>query len=341
MQASINAHVAAQHRGVVRSTANSTPDFSDQDCLPLEPKPKVRRKRGMTYEKLYQQIVAGYGQGNGCQYQPWLQIRRKNPSPKSNQVVAWLPPLGREGHFFSRGEYHTALLLLWLGVSDLREQYPIWPVPHPHPLERSGDLANARPWSKGLLAIAEGAGISHGYEIGSRQPYVATIDIMATVKIKGSDRLFTLSSKPISDPDDDVRWRTLERLELERRYALEIDSIHVIASSALIPIAMAGYLEWWLDAAILSDVALAGSADRFTDAVSRDETLSIYQAVRGAATELKLDMKAAWLLFRHCCWMQKIDIDPSQPLLTSYPIKKGGWALREAIRIELFHDRER
>ena len=129
---------------------------------PTEPTPKRRRSGGMTYKKMYERIRLGYGLGQGPAYLPWLTIRRKNPSPKSNQVVSWMPPLERAAHYFARGEYHTALLLLWLGVRDLREQYPIWPIPHPHPLSDStSKTAGNLPWSKGLLAIAKDAGIDH------------------------------------------------------------------------------------------------------------------------------------------------------------------------------------
>lgn len=336
MQASIDAHVAAQRLGTSVLRPKCCGDPSDQDCLPLEPKEKVRRARGMTYKKLYRRIALGYGQGHGNQYQPWLQIHRKNPSPKSNQVVAWLATLDRVGHFFSRGEYYTALLLLWLGVNDMREQYPIWPVAHPHPLDDVNEQSSKRPWSKGLLAIAKEAGISHGHEIGSRQPYVATIDIMATVVIDGCEQLLMLSSKPIVDPNENVKWRTLERLELERRYAHEIGAIYKVSTSALIPTAMAGYLEWWMDAACLPEKALAARSESFAELVMQYASNSASEAVLAAASRMGLDMDSAWQLFRHCCWTQAIDIDPSKPLHVSYPIKTGGNTLRAAIQNELF-----
>jgi hypothetical protein len=75
----------------------------------------------MTHKKMCELIQQGRGMGHGRSYLPWLMLRRKNPSPNSNQAVSWVPPLERTAHYFSRGEYHTALLLLWLGVKDLRE----------------------------------------------------------------------------------------------------------------------------------------------------------------------------------------------------------------------------
>jgi hypothetical protein len=335
MQASIDTHVAAQRFGPMppASEKNGCAEISEAQLL--EPKEKTRRVRGMTYKKLYQHILLGYGQGSGPHYQPWLQIRKKNPSPKSNQVVATLAPLDRVGHFFSRGEYHTALLLLWLGVKDLREQYPIWPTAHPHPLD-GNEYSSTRPWSKGLLAIADEVGIDHGSEIGSSQPYVATIDILATVEANGQEKLLMLSSKPITCPDDEVKWRTLERLELERRYAEEIGAIYRVLTSALIPTFMAGYLEWWMDAACLRDPALVAQASDFSDIVMVHSSESVSDAITAAASDLRLDIDSAWLLFQHCCWTQAIDIDPTKPLLVSYPIRKGGKALRTALRKEIF-----
>jgi hypothetical protein len=98
-----------------------------------------------------------------------------------------MPPLGRTAHYFSRGEYHTALLLLWLGVDDLREQFPLWPAPHPHPLYGSPLQSNAPlTWAKGLLSIAEEAGIAHGVEVGTRVPYIASLDLLATVSMSAA-----------------------------------------------------------------------------------------------------------------------------------------------------------
>lgn len=307
------------------------------EALPLEPVPK-RRNRGMTYKKLYERIRLGFGQGHSRYYSPWLQIRRKNPSPESNQVVTWLPPLERAAHFFSRGEYHLALLLLWLGVLDLREQFPIWPLDHPHPLDGGlGMHGLPATYVKGLLKIAAEAGINHGYEIGSKQPYVATLDILVTVPGEDMPAVAVFSSKPIDDADAAVKWRTLERLELERRYSIEIGGRYYVSSSALVPLLMAGQLEWWLGCSTLSfNPALKAVAEPFADAVMKRSDLSISESVHLAAPTHNLSIQDAWCLFRHCAWTQKIDIDPSQKILTSYPLSSGGRALRCALQEKLF-----
>jgi hypothetical protein len=147
-----------------------------------------------------------------------------------------MPPLGRTAHYFSRGEYHTALLLLWLGVDDLREQFPLWPAPHPHPLYGSPLQSNAPlTWAKGLLSIAEEAGIAHGVEVGTRVPYIASLDLLATVTLPTRIALAAFSSKPIPNAGSAVSWRTRERLEVERRYAEDVGSSYFVSHSALIP----------------------------------------------------------------------------------------------------------
>lgn len=187
------------------------------------------------------------------------------------------------------------------------------------------------------MSIAQEAGIDHGYEIGTRQPYVATLDIVVTVPAGDGLKLAIFSSKPITDQDAEVKWRTRERLELERRYSAEISGDYHVSSSALVPILMAGQLEWWLDCASLAPMpTLIPLAEPFARMVMARPDLSIVEAVADAGNVLKIDLDKAWLLFRHCAWTQAVDIDPSQRILTSYPIRPGGRALRRSLQQTLF-----
>jgi hypothetical protein len=298
---------------------------------------KRPRSKVMTQKKLVEMIRKGFGQGHGNAYQPWLKIRRKNSSPTSNQVVAWMPPLKRTAHYFSRGEFHMASVLLWLGVQDLREQYPLWPIAHPHPMEGApGSESLELKWSHGLLRIADEAGIKHGVEVGTNIPYVATIDLLATVQLD-SLKLFGFSSKPISNPDDEIKMRTMERMELERRYLAEIDAGYYVTNSAFVPSVIAGQLECWLDCSTLHCAPeLLPLAEGFADSFNKNNDLSIAEAVRNSASYLSISVDAAWLLFRYCAWNQTIDIDPSVQVVTSHPVKHGGLALRSQLRKHLF-----
>ncbi|SIQ68095.1 TnsA endonuclease N terminal [Aromatoleum tolulyticum] len=341
-QEDVDNHIAAQFTSApcTGSTTHSTAatDAEIAAHLPIKVEPKQRPAKGMSWKKLMERVQGGHGQGHGRNYRPWLTIRRKNPSPTSNQVVSWMPGLGRVAHYFSRGEYHTALMLLWLGVLDIREQFPLWPMPHPHPLTGvPGTQDGQLPWSRGLLKIAQDAGIDHGYEFGTRLPYVATLDLLVSVPGHHGPTLAGFSSKPIDDADDEVRWRTLERLELERRYCGELGIPYRVSYSALIPLLMAGQLEWLLDSANLDYAPhLARLADFFARGFCERPDLSITDAVQASAKHMELDSDTGWLLFRHCAWHQKIDIDLSHRILTSLPARLGGRQVCDALRTQLF-----
>lgn len=320
-----------------KNSSTLSVELLDNMALPTEPSPKGRWPKGMTHAKLCKRIQLGHGIGHGEQYLPWLTLRRKNVSPHSNQVVSWMPPLRRTAHYFSRGEYHTALLLLWLGVEDLREQFPLWPAPHPHPLYGSPLLGKTSlPWSRGLLAIASDSGIPHGFEVGTRVPYVASLDLLATVRRPGRTSLAAFSSKPIDSVDAAVAWRTRERLEMERRYAEEIGASYFVSHSALVPLLTAGQLEAWIDASTLHCAPhLSRFVPEFAERLGANTALPINEAVILAADELVLSLDEAWFLFRHCCWNQAIDIDPATRVLTSRPVVTGGRKLRDRLREQL------
>ncbi|MCE1243668.1 TnsA endonuclease N-terminal domain-containing protein [Oryzomicrobium sp.] len=297
-----------------------------------------KRRCVMTWDKLIKRIQHGYGMGHGADYQPWLTLRRKNSSRESNQVAAHLHPLHRPGYFFSRGEYQIALLLLWLGIHDLREQYPLWPIAHPHPLYGApGTEGLQLGYCSGLLDIATEAGIEHGHFPGSDIPYVATIDFLVTIRDNSGFDLIAISCKPIEDPNQAVKWRTLERLELERRYAERNGIRYLIISSRFVPILMAGQLEWCMERATLTDAPhLAACVHGFSREFASAPNLSVSDAVALASESQQLSLEEGWTVFRHCAWTQAIDIDLSTPLLTSYPARRSGRTLREHLRRSLF-----
>lgn len=299
---------------------------------------QMRLPRILKLKKIVEQIRLGFGQGHGEHYQPWMKIRRKNSTSKSNQVVAWMQPLGRVAHYFSRGEYKTALMILWLGVEDLREQYPLWPIVHPHPLKGAeGAESMNLPWVCGLLDIASEAVIDHGVEVGTDIPYTATIDLLATLRTRTGLKLIGISCKPYSSSDAPIRPRSLERLELEKRYFESIGEKYWVANSALVSNQMAGQLEIWMESSVLNGATdLYLHSFRFAAFLEEHPRLSIAEAVVQAAEVNGIDEADAWQLFRYCAWFQLFDIDPTKPLLTSHPIPRGGRALRAKLRAAIF-----
>ena len=330
---SVNAHFKAAYE----KPKTAITEWSEQ---PIEVEQQPRRNKIMTLKKLIEQIRFGYGQGHGKEYQSWLQIRRKNSTSKSNQVVAWMKPLGRVAHYFSRGEYKIALLLLWLGVEDLREQYPLWPIAHPHPLQGAEGMESmALPWVRGLMEVAEDADIDHGVEVGTNIPYVATIDLLVTLRMCTGSKLIGISCKPYSRSDAVIRPRSLERLELERRYFNEIDARYLVVDSALVPNLMAGQLELWMEYSVPKEpIGIYLHASSFAAFLEDRSEFSLVEAVVQAAKAVGIDEADAWQLFRYCAWHQLIDVDPTRPLLASHPIPRGGRAIRSELRAVFLGD---
>lgn len=287
------------------------------------------------FEQVRRRMLEGHGFGHGKEYSPWLTLRRGNSSPVSNQIIRWMPTLDRIACYFCRGEYRTALLLLWLGVVDLREQYPIWPISHPHPLDGMQGAPEGLPWSRGLLAIAAEAGIDHGWEVGTRVPYVATIDLLATAVFSGAPQLFAFSLKPLSGSNAPIRWRAAERLELERRYSSEIDSRYHLVNSSLVSPLLAANLELWMECAVVPP-RIASARHHLGDFASTRQYMPAKDLVAAFSLESGLDMRDTWTLLRHCAWHHLIDVDPSKNIISSYPLPTGGMKLNSWLKQRLF-----
>lgn len=295
----------------------------------------------MSWELLKQHVDDRRGQGWGMSYLPWLWIRRRNPSPVSNQVAgAMLPGLNRECCFLARTEWLIALLCYWLGALDVREQFPLWPWHHPHPLEgvlpgQTGVL----PTSVGLVEIAKDAGIDHGRFVGSNVPYCATTDVVATVQGQDGLRLAAIAVKAKkalleAEPAD----RALERLELERRYHKALGDHFEVATEELVPETFGGQLVWFSSAARLSPglddpLRVLEFSLAFEDAAPRG---TIESAINDVSIRMGLSSSDGNLLFRHCAWTRLIDIDLSYDVEMTYPPRRGSAHLVSVLRQKLF-----
>jgi hypothetical protein len=245
-----------------------------------------------------------------------------------------MPVRGRTGHYFARGEYTIALLLDWLGVQDVREQLPLWPTPHEHPLKGApGTQGLQLPWVRGLAQIAAEAGIRHGVEPGTSVPHIATLDLMVTDEGPSGLRLCGFACKP-EPKGEELPWRVREHLELQRLYCRELSSTFLLVASTLVPLVFAGQLESWSCAFAIPTV-LAERREDFAGLVAEAKDASLTEAVNNAAYRLSLTSPDSALLYRHCAWHQLIDIDPAQPILPSRPIPLGGRARRAELRRNL------
>lgn len=295
--------------------------------------PKITEKYVMNY------IAKGHGRGFGENYLPMLEIKRWNPSPISVQVRKALPPFRRSCHFFSQSEWFIALLAAWIGAW-VREQYPLWPWHHYHPEYNRNNADDASlPRSIGMQAICSEAGIRHGVFVGTDIPYIWTIDLCLTLPwvVPPQHRSVLVSIKPLQadrylhiDPLD----RGPEKLEAERRYAVQLGVHYAVGDASLYPSELFAQLESMVDAAYLPpkhplQAVLKDFLEARCDRVNQESlTETLYRLQRDYA----LSPSHARFLLDHMLWNQMIDCDLSRPIRRSLPPAQGGRALKTALR---------
>lgn len=294
----------------------------------------------MNWDKLDERLSRGDGQGHHEQYRAFLQVTRSNITNQGNQAVGPLPNYRRRFNFLSRVERHAALACVWLGVLDVREQFPLWPWPHAHPLSDwpyASVRANPVP---GLIEIARNARIDHGCWVGSRVPYVATLDLMLTVGTPEAPRLAGIACKPKELLDLGVKsQRRLARLELERRYCQAVGASHVIVDRSDVPPTLAANLETLApDARLLERTRAQASYERLRDSLIENLLARepIRASVNAAVTREACTVAEGWDAFRLVAWTQAIDIDLSRPIHHTQPVVPGGHVLRATMRRKFF-----
>lgn len=150
------------------------------------------RRYSMTEAKIARFLADGRGAGVGAAYKPWLTVRDISSQGKSVRAVGLKS--GRVSHFLSGGERAVFLEIDWAqSVVDVREQFPL-------------DRDETR-------SIAYAMGIKHPQDSGV--DIVMTTDFLVDTVVDGAACRIAISVKPASDLDSE---RTIEKLELERRY---------------------------------------------------------------------------------------------------------------------------
>lgn len=294
-----------------------------------------------TTDRLLRSYVSeGRGFGHGEEYQPWIQLRRWNASPISVQTFGNVPPFRRKGSFLSRSEWLLALAFSWAGCY-VREQIPIWPWPHMHPLyEQVHSANNDLPRSSGTLELCRRAGIKHGTFVGTSYPYIWTLDLCATLAwLPAEHQSCTLISvKPLSSElysgDIDPIARGPEKLEIERQFARELMLPYFVADRSIYPGELLGNLEWLRNAAIIpTSHPIAIALNEFLQKHAHElhhyppsEWKNIFQS------DFMLTTEQADHATQHILWHQYIDVDLTRNINLDRVQRPGGLRLRDEIR---------
>lgn len=216
----------------------------------------------------------------------------------------------------------------------------MWPWSHPHPLYGlNADRDAALPWSPGMMEICTKLGIDHGVFVGTRIPYIWTIDLALTIPWVGEESpgCCLVSVKPLEserylyiDPLD----RGPEKLEGERQYAQSLNIPYFVGDRSLFPGDLLGQLEWLADAAVIPvGHPWQDRVQRFLDRCGAE--LGNYPLVE-SSSRLQKDFGAtrreADYLIQHCLWHQFIDCDLSRYIDMAACPKPGGRRLKVAMR---------
>lgn len=283
---------------------------------------RSKLKKSYTERKLKQVlswIKAGRGQGRAEAYSPWIRITRGFSSPVSHQMFSALSIHKRNHHFLSKLEHHTALQLAYLGAVELRECLPLWPTEHQHPIE-----TNRKARTVGLQDIARDAGIEHGNFVGSDVPYIASLDMMATVQWQGKTHHLGVSCKPEEILLSSTRAQ--ERTTLDEIYCNTVGAKHLKEGGAQFNPVLLKNLQAYQPARheILKWIG-TGQLQQFCDHLNQShQDLPLHLAITQAGKAAQADEQQASTLWRVGVWLHHIDIDMGQRISMLKPIRRGG-----------------
>ena len=118
-----------------------------------------------------QALEEGRGRGYGASYEPFIRVQRGDLSSQGVSQTAPNPLLRRTHHLLSQIEYAIALLLMYLGAGELREQYRL------SLYDDDDEFTAGSCFHEGTVSLAKKRGIRHP-AISSTQPRILTTDFV-------------------------------------------------------------------------------------------------------------------------------------------------------------------
>ena len=246
-----------------------------------------KRIRSWNQEKYLQYLKAGRGQGEGPAYLPWISVQDFSSRGMVSRVSSY--KTRRVHHFLSRNELYYFYLLEWSEkVLDIREQFPLLNI----------ELATG---------VARNAGIKYPRNNISGFPYILTCDFMITTESGFKARTIKCAAELQNN-------RTLEKLEIERRYWQKLGIDWRIVTENEIDIQKAKNIEWLYTAAKLPEYL---AEQRYLkEMLYQIKDSSIQQAADWFDEQYGYPAGSGLLLIRHLLWtkqiVRKMDVEQMQ-----------------------------
>lgn len=222
----------------------------------------------------------GRGMGEGKDYKPWILVQDFSSQGTVSRVSGYKS--GRVHHFLSQNELYYFYILEWSdSVLDIREQYPLHDV----------NLA---------MKLAKEAGIKYPYDRKSGFPYVLTCDFMITTK----DGLKARTIKHSQELEDK---RTLEKLEVERRYWGSLGIDWAIVTENEISVKKAKFIEWIYSA---NQIPSYLKDEKIVDTVIKKfENTSIHNIASETENQFSLEAGSGILIIKHLLFKKILRYD--------------------------------
>ncbi|WP_350343883.1 TnsA endonuclease C-terminal domain-containing protein [Proteinivorax tanatarense] len=235
-------------------------------------------------------IKEGRGQGRGSGYKPWLTIQDFPSKGRVSRLKGW--KTNRIHHFFTDTQTRFFYLLEWEdAVIDIREHFPLFN------LEEKIDTKDIN--------------MENFKDKESGFPY--TISTSFLITIKDCHGNLEYAARSIKADYELEKKRTLDRLELERRYWKAKGIDWGILTQKEINKTKAKNIEW-IHAAyfLLENEEKAKDLGYLTEVLQEELTKSSLQvrlALKKFDEELKLETGTALMLFKHLIARKKIVVD--------------------------------
>lgn len=264
----------------------------------------AKRRYGFDEQKIDRFLKEGRGTGHGKTYKPWLEIHDVSSRGRSSRVPS--QKTGRIHHMLSDLERGLLLLLDWAdSVTDIREQFPL-------------DRDETR-------ALAEAMGIRHPLDTASRVDIVMTTDFLVDIKAEVGIRECAYSVKPASELGSK---RTLEKLEIERRYWARRDVTWKLVTDRDLPKARIQNLHDLHELKTLDGVKKPhpnywrDRCERLLAALRTVQGGTIQQFVKGLEASPGFSHGEPMTVIRHLAANKILIFDLDEPFSASWPIDR-------------------
>lgn len=262
----------------------------------------AKRRYGFDEAKIARFHKEGRGNGHGSDYLPWLTIQDVPSSGRVTRVRSF--KTNRIHHCLSDLETGLFHMLDWSeAVTDIREQFPL-------DREITRDIAGRM-------------GIEHPRDPREQVDLVMTTDFLLDIRRAAQVGMVAYSMKPASELED---ARTLDKLELERRY-WELKKVPwFLVTDQDLPWPRIGNLEWLHEMRSLENVQAKhpdywnDRCDRFIGELSRAHGGLIQDLCKYLEQECGFAMGEPLTVLRHLAANKKLELDLDAEFSTKNPL---------------------